>query len=1450
MTTTAMFFKLNKPTIPSKINFSLVCASLPKIIRRLRYILPILLTLLVTPLLANNQPKLAEPVTLAPPKAVHLTQFGDINIGQVNHIFEDSHNIIWIASSNGLIKHNGSTSKLYSHDANNPNSIATNWIMDIIEDRNGNLWLTSLDAKLIKFNPLTEQFTTVDVATMPSKFNKNLLFYNQVIDQNNYLWIATSAGPKRVNLTTEQAEPLPPSMSDISNLINQRIAILNDGSMIFCYFVNGFYWYKDGQLKHFSAAPEQSGADSPRPFPTNKVRTVFQDQDNNIYLGTNLGMVHFNPQNETFKVIEISPTQSANKRTLKAVTEESANDIMNMNQDINGTIWAGLNDALAYYKPKLKRFFQATNVTGQLSQYPNVRYQVIVTDSIGNLWLGTTDGIVFISASALSFDYYTNENKTLLIQDIESSKSDRLEFIANYQHRIYHLDKHKIDKRLPPIGNVYQINKQDNGQVWFGTIGDGIFRRNNPYSDIAEQLIPDSLKKWGIYDFVFDNQNRVWAITISSKDDLDAGLFVYDINRKTLEAITPGEPMVDLVKLDERYLLTGAIGAGLVLVDTHTNRITRYKGSINNSPNHIFDIYQAKDGRIWIATGDKGLVEYHRENPKFNYIDTNSGFSNNTIYSITEDLQSNLWLGTQAGLIRFNPNTKAVKNITDKDGLLFTSFRRRAANINQAGQLLFGSNEGIVKFDPAKFNQVAPTPNLQFDQFKLFNRTVNAGDSNNILKQPINVTQTITLDHQDYLFSIHFSANEYTRPDNIQFAYRLKELSEQWIYTDAQNRQASFTTLAPGRYTFELKSTNRDGQWSDNPRQLSITITPPFYRTWTAYIIYFFAFVFSLVGFIKYRTNKLTKAAKLLEAQVQQRTEQLQQNRDELAEKSRVVSDLLAQKQKLFSSISHEFRTPLTLILSPIEQLLNDTQYRSIKAELKLMQSSGNRLLRMVNQLLEFAKLEQQQQQQFETLVPRNAVTLICASFEPVFASKKLKFTSELTSDAKCTVIVDSLNKIVINLLSNAVKYTPENGIIEVSVTADEQQLFLTVKDNGIGISQTDQQHIFERFNRANNHDSESIPGAGIGLALVKELVEANQGAIKLQSQLQQGSTFTVTLPIYMDEQPPLKTNNSNKVSNNTDSQIDLELSNLNHLAPIEPKPNKPIAEHTNDNQIKPSILIVEDNNDLQNLLSNQLSDLYQCLIAANGQIGLDIATNQLPDLIISDVMMPVLDGYQLSQRLKSEPLTCHIPIILLSAKGSVESRIKGLENLVDDYLAKPYNIQELRLRISNILNIRKIVKKQSAKLLEQQGLKGCDITVKAPITEEKSKATKKHNLSTQQDDDQYNQLNPHDRAFCQQVYRHIEKCYQDGTITQKHLAKDIGISERQLQRKMKAVFDFGLPELLSSYRLNKASELLKEGYRVSTVFYEVGFSSHSYFSLCFKAKFGVTPKQYQKANS
>ncbi len=699
------------------------------------------------------------------------------------------------------------------------------------------------------------------------------------------------------------------------------------------------------------------------------------------------------------------------------------------------------------------------------------------------------------------------------------------------------------------------------------------------------------------------------------------------------------------------------------------------------------------------------------------------------------------------------------------------------------------------------------TPEVVFTDFLLLNESVplsGPGQETPLLK-PINETTNITLTHKDYLFEFEFAALNYINPMATRYAYMLEGVDENWIETDANKRFATYTMVPPGDHAFHVKASDADGGWSDQMSSIQLTILPPWWQTWWAYSLFALAFLFALFTYIRLRTLSITRRAQLLERTVEERTAQIREHEKHIQHQAEDLEELLHLKEKLITNISHEFRTPLTLILGPAKRMLQKTANKEDLPQLQLIKRNSQRLLRLVDQLLGLARLGAE-----EPMVrsPQSLTTLVKAiteSFQVLAEEKGLQLTLEQSDELWVSCAPDVLDKILLNLLSNAIKYTPAGGRITVGTKVNGDMTELSVSDTGVGISEQDQQTVFERFQRADDH-GEAVPGAGIGLALVKELVEACDGQIQLESKPGKRTTFTASLPLC--EMAPDK----NEAGRTAVSQEAVELE-VESITKIDTVPI-PAADHVADG--KPLILIVEDNPDMQNYLVELLSDTYCCDVAGDGQQALDKAFESIPDLLLCDVMLPKLDGFQVTHALREDERTSHIPIIMLTAREDRDSRIEGLQEKVDDYLTKPFDDEELKLRIANLLGIREILKNRYS-----------------------------HRFFDEPRPDQA--LNVKENGFMEKLESVLTERHSDPEFDLLQMAFVMHMSTRQLQRKLKAITGHNPAEFLRSFRLRRARELLRKGSQVGLTADAVGFSSPAYFASCFKAQFAQTPSDYQQ---
>jgi signal transduction histidine kinase/DNA-binding response OmpR family regulator len=797
-----------------------------------------------------------------------------------------------------------------------------------------------------------------------------------------------------------------------------------------------------------------------------------------------------------------------------------------------------------------------------------------------------------------------------------------------------------------------------------------------------------------------------------------------------------------------------------------------------------------------VAATIEGLYEGFKEGDTYRF-EKISAVGSPNITSLQEDQQGRIWCMSFEGLYCYNPKGKFVLRFMKEDGLVSSrTVSAGRSTQTEDGVMIFSNAEGLVVFDPLSLQIDDTKPRPLLTQLKVNNEIVSAqnGESTNFaIAESIFLLKQLELDHTHHILELEFSAMDMTAPEKISYKYQLENFNDTWVEADWRSRRATYTNLEPGNYTFKVMAANRDGVWSDHVASIEIVVLPAPWNTWWAYAIYA-----SIFAGLLYMARRSILKEERLKATLQIEEIELEKKQMELV-KAQEVDKL---KSSFFTNISHEFRTPLTLIQGPVQMLLEKfSDDPKIKRQLQLIQNNVQLLLKLINQLLELSRLESGNLSIENTPTDLNAfMHSMVTYFEPQVRQKNLPIHIDLPEHSY-SVSVDKgkLETILINLIGNAMKFTPDHGRVSVAArieknpNADLAMMSLVVADNGIGIPEEKHALIFDRFYQVS--ETHNQIGTGIGLALVKELAELLGGSIEVKSKPGVGSEFTLrltvkilmALPVHQPEWSDLKQENG-------------------------------IADGSNGSAGKaanvPKILVVEDNHDLRQFIIESFDGVYQFIEAATGVEGYDKAIHEIPELIISDIMMPEMDGITMSGKIKKDIRTCHIPILFLTAKATEKSKLSGLGTGAEDYLTKPFNKAELILKVRNIIAARdKIREKLRLELLSE-----------AP------------SVVVQSSDEQ----------FLVKVKEIVHQRLNDSQLGVDTLCVDIGMSRTQLYRKINALTGYSVNELIRKFRLKRAAQLLEQHWGgVSDIAYEVGFSNLSYFSKCFKEEFGVSPSEY-----
>ncbi len=1024
--------------------------------------------------------------------------------------------------------------------------------------------------------------------------------------------------------------------------------------------------------------------------------------------------------------------------------------------------------------------------TSSSKDYQNY-FHALLVDRSGVLWIGTNgDGIQQIDLRALPFrtyPYQVNFVHDILTRELGWPAPD---WTTTNQH-IYQL-------RFGGSAPYITIRLNDTYQL---------FQGNSTLRTVRSVL---TLPQKNLLDGVVGG-NAVRIVP-------DGTVWMYDPCRGLLKARSTGQltdtfacPVnwVTSIQPLGEWVWLGSEEDGLYAYDTKTRRIVRrlrYQPADSTSlpSDHVSCLLAdpANPAVLWVGT-QEGLGRLDTRTMRFQNRTEKHGLPGSTINTLLTDRQGNLWFSTLKGISRLNPRSGQMRHFSTTDGLQDIEYRQNHALQLPDGRLAFGGATGVTVFDPPALTEIVqPVPTVLTD-LRLAHVSVEPGADGSPLTLPLNATKTLRLQPTQNFLSLEFAGLQYNKPAGLRYRYQLTGIDADWV--DAGRRNvANYTQLSPGTYEFRVTTADAGGHWSPLIKTIRIIIDPPWWQTWWACVLYAAAVAILIRTYIRYRIDQA----------------QLRQNMVLKEQEARLLKENADWQARFFTNITHEFRTPLTLIINPLERLMesaNPPSRAALHRQYGVMHRNAHRLLRLINQLLDIARLEADQLGVVQSRVDLTGFFAELADSFRLRADRKgISLTYEATGlPAHSLFDAGKLETIGFNLLANALRFTPEGGQIRVvasqEMTADGPTLCLQVIDSGIGIPAAQQPHIFERFFQGRQQGGSAGGGTGIGLFLVAEFTKLMGGTISVDSEPDQGTTFTVCLPL---SQP------------SAEAATQETLPAFFHPAVTKPaitdQPDpKPVSAGT------PLILVVEDNDELRGFIAGELAGKYRVLTASNGQEGWQICLRELPELVISDVMMPLMDGFALANHIKTTPLTAHIAVILLTAKTTPDSRIQGLSAGVNDYLTKPFNGQELRLRIGNLLRHQQQLQQFWQQQAGQLNDRASPVPVAAGL--------------------------PADDPFLRKLYDILDRELTNSGFSVDQLANELAVSERTLRRKISALTGANASELMRSYRLRKAAVFLQEGHSVSEAAEKAGFEGLSYFSKSFKAQFDVSPSAYLQAH-
>ncbi|HSD06810.1 hybrid sensor histidine kinase/response regulator transcription factor [Flavobacterium sp.] len=1312
-------------------------------------------------------------------------------------IHQDKLGQMWFGTRDGLNKYDGSRFTVFRNDPSDTTSISNNDILAIEEDNSGKIWVGTYNG-LNCYDPVSNSFKRYLHDETNHSVSANAI--STIEEIGNELWFGTTKGLTIYNKKTKHFSSVFHSDNDISTLpSNNVLSILKTKKgKIWIGTTRGFCQLISRNKNTFTF----------KKYPLNttellNTQTIVEDNWDNLWIGTkNKGLLKLDTSTNKFV-----PFLSNEKN------KEINTDIRALTFDNKGSLWIGAYDGIYIYgQDKSLEKINNTNNNNGIDKVKSV-----FVDKKGSVWIGCYyKGVNIWDVSNVNFSNYNQNSKKIpmsfdVVSSIIADKNQNIYFgtegggVTIYNKNTSTTSYINSKNGQTDKNDIKSMCLSADNILWIGTFSKGLTAYNTISKRIEDHRISTELKEFlketGVYSIKTEANGIVWIGTFSK------GLIRYDSTNKTFQIIGNDNTkpnfltnnIVRTILIDKKNSLWVGTQNGLNYVTLNSLKPNNYSikhfffDQTTLSGDDILTLFQDSHHVLWVGTKAKGL--HYFDGKKFNKINLKVGNTAVTsIHSILEDDKKNLWISTNQGIIKYNTLHKNTILYDQKDGLASNEFNDNSALKIGPNKFYFGSPSGATFFDASKISVNNYSPQVLITNLKIKNETINPNDADGILEKSIGYTKKITLDYDKANFSISFAIPNYLRSKNNQYRYRLIGLENSW--TTTKNSEVNFAIQNPGTYIFEVKGANNDGVWNKTPTTLTVVVNPAPWRSIWAFLLYGIIISLSVYGLIWIMKSK---------ARLKQKLELEYLETQRIEENNRAKLDF-------FTNISHEFRTPLTLILGPLQQILADYNgTNEMYKKLLVIEGSANHLLSLINRLMDFRKLENGQ----VTLESANGNIVkfaneIFLSFIEYAKDGGYTYTFE-SSEEEILVYFDryKLERVFYNLISNAFRYTPKGGNINFKITHDNANVFIAVEDSGVGIAEEHIDKIFDLFYEVSMHNDVQKnynKGTGIGLSIVKNIVNLHKGTIDVVNKKSQGVIFTVTLPLGNEHLQENEILQDFKISDDIE-QYTQQLKN------VETAESEDIEDFIINTE-KPTILIVEDHKVLQNFMKNLLKKEYNIITADNGKVALEKALKHIPNLIISDVIMPEMVGTELCSKIKENLKTSHIPVILLTSRSSLVYKFEGLESGADDYISKPFNLIEFKLRIKNVLNSTERLK---AKFLSEDTFSPSEITISSLDEELLKKAFKivEDNISNEQFDIPF-------------------------------FSSELGVSRTMLFLKIKAWTNFTPNEFIQEVRLKRAAQLLEQNkLNVSEVGYKVGFNNPKYFSKCFQKRYGETPSQF-----
>ena len=1325
----------------------------------------------------------------------------------VANILQDKKGYLWFGTRYGLNKFDGHTFKNYYYSATNKSSLSDSWITALVEDDVGNLWIGTKNG-LNRYNPIHDNFERVMIDSIDQSYLSGEI-WDIKVDGPSHLWIATSKGlwyfDTELGTLTKYVhqENMP---SGISSNITLSLLKTQDEKLWICTETSiDIYDPKTNVFSHYKYPKDLCPARV-----ENTTVTLFEDSKKTIWLGYDDGLAVFDTIKNTFVEYRMLDGSKAITSSVRAIYEEKY-------------LWVGTYQGLFLLdreNDKLYNYKHDVSIPSSLSQ--NSIYE-IVADSRGDLWVGTwAGGINYLDRSPTIFKSFSagpdkdNLNYKVVSSIVEDRKENLwvategggLNFYDKGKKTFTHYTHDPNNANSLSGNNVKAIINDYQGNLWVGTHNQGlnyvslegenpIFKRIGLAKEGSRGLSSNKITA-----LAQDKQGNIWIGTNNG------GLNMYNtVNEKIIHIPDHqnilGSFIYTIVKSFGNNILVGS-EHGLAHIDIINKKITKipYKkdDQLTYGVQKIISIYAESETRLWIGTEGDGLFHYNFKTQASKRFGVREGLPDEVIYSILPDGMQNLWLSTNNGLSRFNPKSKEFRNFSLSDGLQGNEFNYGAYLKTSKGELVFGGVNGFTIFDPENIKEDTFAPPIVIQSIRIRNkRTANIADELTEVK--------LTYDQNDIAFD--YVALGYSQPNKNKYAYKLEGFDQDWNYVGI-SKTATYTNLYHGEYEFKVKATNHDGIWTENATSFKIKILPPLWKSWWAYLSYIFLATGLFLIIRKYSIQRIQERAEL---------KQERRDREQMEEVNRL-------KLQLFTNISHDFRTPLTLIIGPLKQMIDEKMDSdTIQKRLTGMYRNASILLQLINQLLDFRKSDAG-----KLKLSANKLNIIPflknikLSFEELAKEKNIDYKF-VADDSGIDVWVDKIEmkKVVLNVLSNAFKFTPKGGKIKILVSTKKkgvkgtESLKLVIIDNGKGIREEDLPFIFDRYFQFGQQNELRL-GTGVGLTLAKDIVELHKGKIHVKSKEGRGTQFTIIVPLGNEHLEPheitsLEDETDETTLLNADGPTIGKIGWINNADQKAEIDEQEVLVNTDLN----SLLLVEDNYEVRNFIKSLFEKDYNVFVAANGIQGMKVAKQNPVDLIISDVMMPEMDGLEFCEKIKSDIRTSHIPVILLTARSSTIIKKTGYNTGADVYITKPFDSGLLQLQVANLLKSRQnLIEKFRKDIILEPKM----IDIESP-----------------------------DEVFLNKAIGIIEENISNSEFMASTLSRKMNMSQSVLYRKFKVLTDQSISEFIRMVKLKRAAQLLSQtDLKIASIAYDVGFNDLKYFRTCFKKIFGITASQYRKS--